>query len=107
VNKIIPETEMEKTLFDNRMELQQARRGKKAVKAAPTCADILTPLVERGCAVADMPALANPNTVLMAFTKLENVSDVYTMYYFSISVLHWVKSGKLNSVVLCELCVCK
>jgi acyl-coenzyme A thioesterase 9 len=70
VNKLKPSTESEIELFQEREELASLRRMKTAVVDA--CKDKIATLVERGCAVQDMPAIAHPNAVLMRNTTLEN-----------------------------------
>lgn len=72
VNKLKPETSDEINLFAMREQVARARKNNKTPTSEHQLRDVLTPLVERGSAIYDMPALAHPNAVLMARTVLEN-----------------------------------
>ena len=73
VNKLRPETEDEKHFYSQREKLALDRKNKPTVSSmSDACRDTLTPLVERGSAIVDMPALAHPNAVLMSLTEMEN-----------------------------------
>lgn len=70
VNKLKPSTESEIELFQEREDLASLRRMKTATVDMNN--EMIASLVERGCAVQDMPAIAHPNAVLMRSTALEN-----------------------------------
>jgi acyl-coenzyme A thioesterase 9 len=73
VNKLRPETLEEKEVYAQREKLAIDRKNKPPVSTlSEACRDMLTPLVERGSAIVDMPALAHPNAVLMSHTEMEN-----------------------------------
>lgn len=70
VNPLRPETTEEIELFEIRQKM--ANNRSKNPHDSTLDKSILTPLVERGSAIVDMPALAHPNAVLMTQTGLEN-----------------------------------
>lgn len=70
VNQFRAVSEAEIQLFQERQGLASARKTKDQYQE--TSKDILRALVERGCAIEDMPALAHPNAVLIRSTSLEN-----------------------------------
>jgi acyl-coenzyme A thioesterase 9 len=71
VNRLVPETPDEIDLYKQREALAIQRKNSKK-QGMRIDKELLTPLVERGAAVVDMPALAHPNAVLMSQTRLEN-----------------------------------
>lgn len=74
VNKFKPTSYSETALFRHREQLASSRRrtSDQHENNETLSLESLTALVERGCAVEDMPALAHPNAVLMKATSLEN-----------------------------------
>lgn len=72
VNRLIAQTPEEQVLYDFREKLASTRRSASIRFEEVGCRSSLTSLVERGSAMADMPALAHPNAVLMSQTELEN-----------------------------------
>lgn len=71
VNRLVPETQDEIDLHQQREALAIQRKNSKK-QGVRMDKELLTPLVERGAAVVDMPALAHPNAVLMSQTRLQN-----------------------------------
>lgn len=70
VNRLETMNEREAVLFAQRDVLQKARKA-ETQKVDMSSKEILS-LIEAGTAIADMPALAHPNAVLMKYTGLEN-----------------------------------
>ncbi len=69
VNKLKLETTVEEMMSQERQKLIDER---KKPKDCTVSNESLTQLIDAGCAIEDMPALANPNAVLMKRTSLEN-----------------------------------
>jgi acyl-coenzyme A thioesterase 9 len=63
VNKLKPETAEEQSLFDIREKHAKNRAKSQNEYDMSQDRSVLTPLVERGSAIVDMPALAHPNVL--------------------------------------------
>ena len=78
INKMIPSSKYEETVFDIRHRKLQQRKIKSTNKKSNNNNndkeenDVLSSLVDRGNAIIDMPALAHSNAILMSLTTLEN-----------------------------------
>lgn len=78
INRLVPASPFERAVFDIRHRKVQKRKQHKQQQTFKAPGDrakegaMITSLVERGSAIADMPALAHPNAVLMSLTTLEN-----------------------------------
>ena len=71
INRLVPETTDENSIFGLRKSTAEGRKT-KSHRWTYHQDQLVTALVERGSAIVDMPALAHPNSVLMARTSLEN-----------------------------------
>eukprot|EP01039_Chlorochromonas_danica_P003490 gene3490-3823_t len=74
VNKLILSTPTEQALFDQRAELVAEKKKQQLLEKQNDLdhKDAIIQLVEAGCSIKDMPALAHPSCVLMSYTALEN-----------------------------------
>jgi acyl-coenzyme A thioesterase 9 len=75
VNKLIPGSEEEESLFNRRQSIAETRRNQRKTEHRSISRQddmFLKTLVERGIAAEDMPALAHTNSVLMRQTVQEN-----------------------------------
>ena len=73
MNKLVPSTPAEIEIFQQREHISNNRKEMKRLSShadAPVGRSHpdLIPLVERGSALLDMPALAHPNSVMMSST---------------------------------------